>query len=595
MAALAAKTNSNPVGGDNLEFVHPDGTPCDALRMTKDCRPAEAGKATGAALTAKLATFCTTSASLFAYPIQKDVNGRALRAKQGAPNQQGYLPGLDYPMQNFAKDARNAAGRMFADAPPPKAGGGEETEMQKWYNQADANRDGRISRPEFEAFMTAYKGQKASLLQTFSEGFDELDINRDGDLTLKEITVFRTPALLQLSQKPAKMMKAAAPLRTANNRQYKASGQSLARAGTTRYTTFKVDAPSNAHISLFRKRLGTANIQRNRDAYEIVLGGWGNTRSAIRKNGGTRTRPNTAAILTPGQAKDFWVSYDEENGRVAAGTGTEFNRNTIMSWTDTQPLEIAAIGVMTGYGATGKWEFNDLPDSSAADEASYQANLDESARGKNWSGDLPTVQMAPQAAKAMAAAAKARGGAAAAYDVSNAPSVVNAPWLDPNNRQFGRIENSFQQRAAASKSKGAQYMNALVQEESGRSDGVTCLNGKYVWAKKKADGTRPIVSTVREAYNARGPNQAQGNWACRYMGVHCNTNNCNNQANTEVADTYVDSEGLANNEKGGTRRRRNTPAAGTAARGAGAAAAGGGAAAAADDDNRRRRRRRRRR
>merc|ERR1719502_898127 len=78
----------------------------------------------------------------------------------------------------------------------------------------------------------------------------------------------------------------------------------------------------------------------------------------------------------------------------------------------------------------------------------------------------------------------------------------------------------------------------MVEAEKGRANGVTCLNGKYVYARLEADGSRPVVSTVREAYNRHGAHNRGGQWGCRYLGTHCNTNNCNNNGNGEVPGPY---------------------------------------------------------
>jgi hypothetical protein len=89
---------------------------------------------------------------------------------------------------------------------------------------------------------------------------------------------------------------------------------------------------------------------------------------------------------------------------------------------------------------------------------------------------------------------------------------------------------------------GTNFAKSYVEAESQREDGVTCLNGKYVYTRKGTKfngGKRLIVSTIREALNRNGP-LANGQWACRYLGVHCNANNCNNNGNGEVAGPFVE-------------------------------------------------------
>jgi hypothetical protein len=121
----------------------------------------------------------------------------------------------------------------------------------------------------------------------------------------------------------------------------------------------------------------------------------------------------------------------------------------------------------------------------------------------------------------------------------NIPSVVNTKWTQAGTLASGVFNNDILVRYRRSKNEGTLYAKDRVQMDRHRREGVTCLNGKYVYARKNKDGSRPIVSTVREALNRNGP-LANGQWSCRYVGVHCNANNCNNNGNTEVAGPFVE-------------------------------------------------------
>jgi len=129
----------------------------------------------------------------------------------------------------------------------------------------------------------------------------------------------------------------------------------------------------------------------------------------------------------------------------------------------------------------------------------------------------------------------------------NNPSAVTVAWSNKGTKQAGLFNEDVMKNHWQSVKHGAMYAKGLVEAESTRSDGVTCLNGKYVYARKlekKYFGhlpehkRRPIVSTVREALNRNGP-VASGQWACRYLGVACNANNCNNNGNGEVPGPFV--------------------------------------------------------
>jgi hypothetical protein len=120
----------------------------------------------------------------------------------------------------------------------------------------------------------------------------------------------------------------------------------------------------------------------------------------------------------------------------------------------------------------------------------------------------------------------------------NVPSAVNTKWTQAGTAASGLFNQDILTKYRQSTNPGSIYAKNRVQSDSTRGEGVTCLNGKYVYARKEADGSRPIVSTVREGLNRNGP-VANNQWACRYMGVHCNANNCNNNGNAEVPGPFV--------------------------------------------------------
>lgn len=59
----------------------------------------------------------------------------------------------------------------------------------------------------------------------------------------------------------------------------------------TGYVQFRVRSPNDAHIAL------TTAAAEVDPMYEIFIGGWGNSKSIIRKN---RTKPEVAEVPTPG-------------------------------------------------------------------------------------------------------------------------------------------------------------------------------------------------------------------------------------------------------------------------------------------------------
>ncbi|XP_078691370.1 uncharacterized protein LOC144921857 isoform X1 [Branchiostoma floridae x Branchiostoma belcheri] len=117
----------------------------------------------------------------------------------------------------------------------------------------------------------------------------------------------------------------------------------------TRFT-FQVSANSDAHIGL-----SPAN-QDATDMYEIVLGGWGNTKSAIRRGklGSDVTNVDTPAINSPTEYRTFWINLASD-GTISVGKGGE--SLPFMSWTDPNPIRVSYAGYSTGWGSDGRWKF----------------------------------------------------------------------------------------------------------------------------------------------------------------------------------------------------------------------------------------------
>ncbi|XP_060519826.1 uncharacterized protein LOC132698015 [Cylas formicarius] len=115
----------------------------------------------------------------------------------------------------------------------------------------------------------------------------------------------------------------------------------------TGFVQFRVKAAHDAHIALCTQ---AAEID---PMYEIFIGGWGNTKSIIRKN---RTKPDVAEAPTPNilnesEFRGFWIRW--ENGTISVGRENE--AAPILSWTDFENIPIEYVGICTGWGATGDW------------------------------------------------------------------------------------------------------------------------------------------------------------------------------------------------------------------------------------------------
>ncbi|XP_068899628.1 uncharacterized protein [Tenebrio molitor] len=110
---------------------------------------------------------------------------------------------------------------------------------------------------------------------------------------------------------------------------------------------FRVRAPNDAHIAL------SPSASEATPMYEVFIGGWGNSKSIIRKN---RSKPDVAEANTPGylngdEFRGFWIRW--ENGSITVGH--EGDATPFLNWTDYERVPIEYVGVCTGWGANGSW------------------------------------------------------------------------------------------------------------------------------------------------------------------------------------------------------------------------------------------------
>ena len=112
---------------------------------------------------------------------------------------------------------------------------------------------------------------------------------------------------------------------------------------------FNVRAKNDAHVGFF------TNKKSDKELYEIVIGGWGNKQSVIRREGQGKNLVTkaTANILSANEDRTFWA--DANNGVVRLGEGPIIGKKIVMSWTDKKPLNSIYVGFMTGWGSTGNW------------------------------------------------------------------------------------------------------------------------------------------------------------------------------------------------------------------------------------------------
>lgn len=116
---------------------------------------------------------------------------------------------------------------------------------------------------------------------------------------------------------------------------------------STGFVQFRVRSNNDAHVAL------TSGPYESDPMYEVFIGGWGNSKSIIRKN---RSKPDVAEVETPGilnggEFRGFWVRC--QNGQVSVGR--EGESNPFLSFNDSQMVQVNYFGFCTGWGAQGNW------------------------------------------------------------------------------------------------------------------------------------------------------------------------------------------------------------------------------------------------
>ncbi len=114
---------------------------------------------------------------------------------------------------------------------------------------------------------------------------------------------------------------------------------------------FEVQACNDAHVALSTSRGNTRS-----NTYEIVIGGWGNAKSAIRRGRQDRELafPNTPGIVDCANPRPFWISW--QGGRIRLGKGHIVGSDVAAEYQDAHAYVVNYVSVSTGWGSTGQWE-----------------------------------------------------------------------------------------------------------------------------------------------------------------------------------------------------------------------------------------------
>ncbi|CAB3370630.1 Hypothetical predicted protein [Cloeon dipterum] len=139
--------------------------------------------------------------------------------------------------------------------------------------------------------------------------------------------------------------------------------QEVSTTNSTCVLRFKVKVAHDAHVCL-----SSSEDQDATPIYEIFIGGWDNSKCAIRRD---RTKPDRAEAETPDvlsadEFRGFWVSW---NSDCKIEVGREGEEEPFLSFTDPEPFEITHYGLRTAWGASGEWEIEQVagPEGEEAD------------------------------------------------------------------------------------------------------------------------------------------------------------------------------------------------------------------------------------
>lgn len=115
---------------------------------------------------------------------------------------------------------------------------------------------------------------------------------------------------------------------------------------------FKVKSCNDVHFALISGQTEYDPL------YEIVIGGWGNSKSVIRTSKqGSPVAQKSGSYLNCNEFVEFWITWN--NVTITLGTGVKTFFNTgFLTWSlQSGLLSILDSGFYTAFGSTGEWIF----------------------------------------------------------------------------------------------------------------------------------------------------------------------------------------------------------------------------------------------
>jgi hypothetical protein len=108
---------------------------------------------------------------------------------------------------------------------------------------------------------------------------------------------------------------------------------------------FSAVAYNDIHVAI------SDEMRTKNPMYEIVIGGWRNTRSVIRNESqGPAYAVSAKCIQNTGEIQQYWVKLDKSTGNISCGYGNVPGEDIILEWHDSKFLQSAQ------YIAFSSWD-----------------------------------------------------------------------------------------------------------------------------------------------------------------------------------------------------------------------------------------------
>ena len=97
------------------------------------------------------------------------------------------------------------------------------------------------------------------------------------------------------------------------------------------------------------------NTEEAKIIYEIIIDGYSNSRSMLRKNGETKYTSFEKNLVNASEYRDFWLSW--ARGDIKVGKGPDVGKDAFMEWSDENLHSLTDIVLHSVDGKEALWSF----------------------------------------------------------------------------------------------------------------------------------------------------------------------------------------------------------------------------------------------